>query len=182
MLEPPNRFMNSIHTQYPDDQRIKSVWLQAAGLDYPGFGDRHVLIWWENGPSTSNANSTSTDKNQECASQSADITQIIQLAGGPGNYHYYYPVVQKQKGGANLYAVQVESNQQWFLAEFTRGQRDRILELAAGLEFKKDSGVNGCRVWTRDHLEAMVEDGLLGVDVFEGVDREAPLVQRKAEI
>ncbi|KAI0079415.1 hypothetical protein K474DRAFT_1673436 [Panus rudis PR-1116 ss-1] len=34
--------------QYPDDNSSKEVFLQAAGLEHAGDGDRHVLLRWIN--------------------------------------------------------------------------------------------------------------------------------------
>jgi hypothetical protein len=76
----------------------------------------------------------------------------------------------------------VAANLQIFLGEFTRAQRNRILELARKVKFERKSVVNSCRVWTRDLLEAMVEERLIGQAMFEDVDEKVPLLRRKPEV
>jgi hypothetical protein len=148
--------MNSVYDKYPDDDNTKEIYLQAARLTYAGVGDRHVLLWWLNG---------------------VDVIQIIQLTGQPGNYGYYAPVAQQ-------YSVEsaVAANLQIFLGEFTRAQREQIMELARKVKFERKSVVNSCRTWTRDLLEAMVEEGLISQAMFEDVDEKVPLLHRKPEV
>ncbi|THH31216.1 hypothetical protein EUX98_g2975 [Antrodiella citrinella] len=42
--KPPTRFMNDVYDSFPDDDTVKKVQLQAAGLSYLGVGDRHVVV------------------------------------------------------------------------------------------------------------------------------------------
>ncbi|TFK58437.1 hypothetical protein BDN72DRAFT_890428 [Pluteus cervinus] len=147
MAEAPSRFMNSEHLTHPDDDSVKEVWIQAAGLVYSGVVDRHVMLWWLNGT-------------YEVESDVMPTTQVVQLTGNTGNYHYYCPVVKKRSRGS------ATSNQQWSLT----------------VQFTKTSTVNDCRVWTRDLLEAMVSAGLLSAEVFTTIDQEAPLVRRQPEV
>ena len=153
------RFMNNIADVFPDDNSSKEVNLQAADLTYNGLDSRHVLIWWTNGTHD----------------EGEPVTQILQLTGQPGNYNFYHPLVKKQGH------TTVSSNQQFLLGTFTRAQRDEIIELANGVAFSKTSTVNGCRVWTRDLLEAMVRAGLIAANTFKTVDEGVPLKQRVAE-
>ncbi|KAL4242402.1 hypothetical protein ABKN59_012085 [Abortiporus biennis] len=158
--EYPPKAMGSIHDKYPDDSADKDFYLQANGFSYPGYGDRHVLLWWLNG------NNTDT---------SEPIIQIIQITGQAGNYHYYYPVVQQSSEASRL------ENEQFLLGTYTRSQRDRILELCEEIGFSKKSLVNGCRVWTRDLFVKMVEEGLLSIELYNEVDKNVPLKIRLPE-
>ncbi|TFK99018.1 hypothetical protein BDV98DRAFT_572097, partial [Pterulicium gracile] len=87
------------------------------------------------------------------------VIQMIQLTGGVGQF----------------------GNELWDLGVFSRQQRDRILELAARVEFNKRSRVNSCRAWTRDLLVAMVEEGLVDPKIFVIVDGGVPLKKRAPE-
>jgi hypothetical protein len=158
-MSAPPRFINNVYGVYPDDERVKDVFLQAAGQTYSGIGDRHVLLWWSNG----------------IAGDGENVTQVVQLTGQAGNYSYYAPVakVRSQNSTAN--------NSQMLLGKFTRVQRDQLLNLAKNIKFEKQSTVNGCRVWTRDLLGAMVGAGLMSQEVFADVGTKVPLVARKAE-
>ncbi|KAK0208012.1 hypothetical protein DFS33DRAFT_403317 [Desarmillaria ectypa] len=51
--------------------------------------------------------------------------------------------------------------QTYELGTFTRDQREKMLELAADIQFNERLLHNGCRVWTRKLLGAMVNEGLL---------------------
>jgi hypothetical protein len=160
MAAPP-RALNNVHDNYPDNDKIKEVFIQAENKNYPGYGDRHVVLWW--------CNSDDTD-------DSADlITQVIQLTGQAGNYSYYAPVVKLRSIGSTQRHLQIS------LGKFTRAQRDKILDLAKSVQFHKKSTVNGCRVWTRDLLGLMVNHGLIMKAKFEHIDAEVPLVKRKEE-
>ncbi|KAJ8481059.1 hypothetical protein ONZ45_g15434 [Pleurotus djamor] len=117
--EEPPRFLQSVHIEYPDDDSTKDVYLQAASLSYPGFGDRHVLIWWLN---------ASCDEED-------DALQVIQLTGQAGNYHYFFPVVERSPTSLRA------SNQQFVLGTFTRAQREQILNLADEVAFSVTSTV-----------------------------------------
>ena len=68
-------FLTRLLAQYPDDDSIKPVFLQADGKTTVAEGeDRHVLLYWENG-----------------SGPDGDLhyIQILQLSGGPGNYNFY---------------------------------------------------------------------------------------------
>jgi hypothetical protein len=161
MTTPP-RFLESVYNAYPDDESTKEVFIQAANLSYSGTGDRHVLIWWSNG----------VDATSEAPTP---VRQVIQLTGQAGNYSYFYPV-------ANSHSPDViNDNFQASLGEFTRNQRDQIITLAKDTAFEKTSTVNGCRVWTRNLLNAMYTEGLLSQERFHEIDKTIPLVQRRAE-
>ncbi|KAF9512263.1 hypothetical protein BS47DRAFT_1088570 [Hydnum rufescens UP504] len=154
-----NRFFGDVYPQHPDDNTVKEVRLQAAGMSYPGYGDRHVLLEWTN---------RVDDKGQI-------VTQILQLTGQSGNYSYYAPVAKYRSASSR------ERNAFYSLGSFTRVQRDQILMLAKSVQFSKSSTTNGCRVWTRDLLEAMVEAKLISVAKFKEFDEGVPLVKRVAE-
>lgn len=161
MTTPP-RFLESVYNTYPDDQSTKEVFIQAANLSYSGAGDRHVLIWWSNGG----------DKTSDTPTP---VRQVIQLTGQAGNYSYFYPVANSHPPAL------IQNNFQAFLGEFSRDQHDQIITLSKGIAFEKTSIVNGCRVWTRDLLNAMVNAGLLSQERFHEIDRTIPLVRRRAE-
>lgn len=154
------RFLQNIAHSYPDDDSTKNVYLQADRLQYVGYGDRHVLIWWSNG--------THVD-------DSAPVEQCLQLTGQAGSYAYYHPVVQKRGDSS-------DSHQQFLLGTFSRAQRDKIISLADSVVFSKSSTVNSCRTWTRDLLEAMVEAQLMTTEQFRVVDEGVPLKERVPEV
>ncbi|EKM77847.1 hypothetical protein AGABI1DRAFT_130120 [Agaricus bisporus var. burnettii JB137-S8] len=160
MAAPP-KAMNNIHDKYPDNDKMKHVFIQADNKAYPGYGDRHVLLWW------SNSNDEDNDSNF--------VTQVIQLTGQAGNYNYYAPVVKPRSPTSTARHLQID------LGNFTREERDKILDLAKRVQFNKKSTVNGCRVWTRDLLESMVNQGLITKAKFESIDAEIPLMKRKEE-
>jgi hypothetical protein len=154
----PPRFLNSVYDTYPDDDSAKEVILHALGLTYSGVGDRHVLIQWNN-----------------ATTEVGLVTQMVQLTGQSGNYSYYVPV-------AKLRSAQTLLNNQLFsLGEFSRAQRDKILDLARQVVFSKTSTTNGCRVWTRDLLVAMVQAHLISQVKFNEIDAGVPLVKRVAD-
>ncbi|THH32389.1 hypothetical protein EUX98_g1812 [Antrodiella citrinella] len=154
MAPKPPRFTSDVYDSFPDDDKVKIVQLQAAGLSYSGVGDRHVVIQWYN---------------------ATNVTQLIQLSGNPGNYAFYSPWGRSEPA--------FKLNDTFYtLGEFTRAQRDIILVLADAVRFEKSSTVNSCRTWTRDLLEAMVQDGLLSQEIFDKIDQEVPLLKRRPEV
>ncbi|KAF4614425.1 hypothetical protein D9613_003338 [Agrocybe pediades] len=155
----PNKFMLSEHESYPDDSSDKEVWIQAQGLSYKGYGDRHVLIYFCN------------------SGGEVPFWQIIQLSGQASNYAYYSPVVQKH----SMESMK-DVNMNISLGTMTRAQRDQMLALAEAIKFNPKSTVNGCRVWTRDLLSAMVAAGLITQEKFEEIDKAIPLVKRVPEV
>lgn len=159
MARAPPRFLNSVYNQYPDDNSEKVVQLQAAGLTYPGYGARHVVLQWVNG-----------------IADGQRVTQILQLTGQPGNYAYFVPLAKIQPD------AWWADNEVFDLGSFTRSQRDHILALAKSIVFDRRSIVNSCRTWTRDLLEAMVGEGLLVKNTFDEIDARVPLLKRQPEI
>ncbi|KAJ6609387.1 hypothetical protein B0H10DRAFT_482449 [Mycena sp. CBHHK59/15] len=120
------------------------------------MGDRHVLICWVNG----------TD------AEGISYIQTVQLLGGPGNYNFFTPsVVRQQDAPSETFA----------LGDFTRAERDKLIELARVVKYVRTSRVNSCRTWTRDLLTAMVEEGLLVRRRFEEIDQAVPLKRRLPE-
>ena len=151
---------------FPDNASDKELYLQATGLtkDYQargGTGDRHVVLCWDN----------------TRAGIPIDVSQMIHLKGSPGEWHLEIAVKQQAVG------VKKE-NERYSLGMFSRKQRERVVELARGVVFDERSRVNTCRVWTRDLLEAMAEDGMIpfGREKFEEIDGDVPLLRRKAEV
>ena len=68
----------------------------------------------------------------------------------------------------------MSNNQLFSLGEFSRAQRDEILDLARQVVFLKMSTTNGCRVWTRDLLMAMVQANLISQATFDEIDAGVP--------
>jgi hypothetical protein len=158
-MAPPSKYLQNFYNKYSDNNENKEVCLQAAGRTYLGTGDRHVTLLWENGHSEDGANT---------------IIQLIQLTGGSGNYNFYSPVAESRRNGS------ISGNNELFsLGIFSRPHRDRIIEIADGIHFAKKSNKNGCRVWTRDILQALVQEGLISQSKFEEVDKGVPLVVQK---
>ena len=154
----PPRFLNSVYDVHPDDDSMKEVTLHAKGLTYSGMGDRHVLLQWNN-----------------ATTEIGPVMQIIQLTGQSGNYSYYVPVAQVCSEEFMI------NNQLFSLGEFSRAQRDEILDLARQVVFSKTSTTNGCRVWTRDLLVAMVQANIISQSKFNEIDVGVPLVKRIAD-
>ncbi len=89
----------------------------------------------------------------------ARVVQVIELVGIAGDYTFKSPV-------ARLHRPMQHPNTSFFLGEFSREEREIILELAREVEFDGRSTRNGCRVWLRELLEAMVQEGVhFGRDV-----------------
>jgi hypothetical protein len=158
-MSTPSRFLKSVHVEYPDDNSTKEVYLQAEGLTYSGVGDRHVLLCWLNGVTKDGSN----------------VTQIVQLTGQAGNYSYFAPVAKIRSAESSKRNLFIS------LGKYTRAQRDQVLELAKNVKFEKKSTTNGCRVWTRDLLEAMAVAGLISQAYFADIDTKIPLVRRQSE-
>ncbi|TFK99012.1 hypothetical protein BDV98DRAFT_606489 [Pterulicium gracile] len=155
-LRPP-RFMPNLYTQHPNDNSDKSVQVQAFRTSaQEDFSNRHVLLQWTNARIGSGPDDDDTCK----------VIQMIQPTGGVGQF-------------GTQDNDQATNSGTWGV--FSRKQRDRILELAARVEFNKRSRVNSCRAWTRDLLVAMVEAGLVDPKVFEVVDGGVPLKKRAPE-
>lgn len=149
--------INPYGDQYPDDNTIKEIVLQADGLVAANPDDRHVLIRWTNG----------TDDEGNL------FTQIIHLSGGPGNYHFHTPQVKIHVKELDTLHV---------LGDYTREQRNKIIILAKAIQFNKKSHVNNCQTWMRDLLAAMVNDGLLSSETFDKIDVDVPLKKRIPEL
>ncbi|KAA1470929.1 hypothetical protein DENSPDRAFT_80744 [Dentipellis sp. KUC8613] len=143
---------------YPDNQDTKEVFLQAAGTHYSG-SERHVLLYWTN-----------------YIKKPMIVAHITQLLGIPGAYHW--------ENAATLQDYDTFLHHDTYsLGEYSRAQRDRIIELAEHLDFVPTSTVNSCRTWMRDLLDAMVKDPdvALDPDIFSMIDEEVPLLVRRPE-
>jgi hypothetical protein len=106
----PPKFLNSSYDSYPDDNSDKEVYVEAAGLTYNEYQDRHVLLrWFNRTPQALNDNG---------------IMQLIQLTEQAGNYAYYSPVAKIRSLESGT------ANKTWLLGTYTRAQRDEILRLA----------------------------------------------------
>ncbi|PBK85416.1 hypothetical protein ARMGADRAFT_1129555 [Armillaria gallica] len=140
-----------------DDESDKEVFIEAAGSSYNGV-ERHVLMYWDNGT-----------LNQ------ARVVQVVELVGIPGDYTFKSPV-------ARLHRPMQHPDTSSFLGEFSREERDIIIELARKVEFDERSTKNGYRVWLRELLETMVQEGFLSDETFEVIDREVPLVKRRPQV
>ncbi|KAJ3727072.1 hypothetical protein C8R42DRAFT_717893 [Lentinula raphanica] len=142
----------------PDDDTEKDVYLQAHGHNFDGR-ERHVVIHWVNGTLADNP-----------------VTQIVQLSGIRGRF-VFDSLVAKLRNPATL-----DSHTQYYLGSFTRGERQLLLRLADEIEFDKTSVVNGCRVWMRELLLALVREGLISEETFEVIEEEVPLPKRMPEM
>ncbi|KAH9855222.1 hypothetical protein C2E23DRAFT_611986 [Lenzites betulinus] len=150
--------INPLGHIHPDDDSTKSVFLQADGKTTATTGDRHVLLCWIN-----------------YQDEEKTVTQILQLSGGPGNYSFHNPVVKYQSQQS------YETNTFYTLGDYTRAQRDRIVEIARGLDFNMKTRVNSCRTWTRQLFVAMMAEGLLSQEIFDKIDKDVPLRKPEAE-
>ncbi|KAJ3988811.1 hypothetical protein F5890DRAFT_256501 [Lentinula detonsa] len=141
----------------PDDDTEKDVYLQAHGHNFDGQ-ERHVVIYWVNGTLADNP-----------------VTQIVQLSGIRGNF-VFDSLVAKLRNPATL-----DSHTQYYLGSFTRVERQLLLQLADQVVFDKASVVNGCRVWMRELLVAMVKENMISEETFEVIEEEVPLPKRIPE-
>ena len=157
-VEARRRALNPFGDQYPDDDSIKEVVLEADGLVAVNPDDRHVLLRWTNAIADGNR-----------------YTQIIHLTGGPGNYNFYTPQVKIH----SKQSLQVNATHE--LGEYTRPQRDQIIALARAVSFSRGLRVNNCQTWMRDLLEAMVGANLPSKTEFDKIDVDVPLKERIAE-
>jgi hypothetical protein len=153
--------INPLGHLYPDDDTPKAVVLQADGHETATTGDRHVLLCWV---------SYSSEKD------GIHATQILQLSGGPGNYSFQHPMVQNQPKNS------IDVNKSYDLGSFTRAQRNRIVEIARGVDFNMKSRVNSCRTWTRMLFVAMIDEGLLAQETFDMIDEDVPLRKPLPEV
>lgn len=157
--------MLNLYTQHPDDDTPKLVQVQAfLPVQQTHTTDRHVLLLWVNAtldPGTSNA---------------CEVIQMTQLTGGVGGFGYFAPLAQKQVPDYRA------KNAFWDLGVFTRKERDKILELAERVEFRKESRVNNCQTWLRDLLMMMVDEGMIEESVFEDVDKGVPFKRKRPEL
>ena len=97
MAAPP-RFLPNVYSTYPDDGRVKTVTLRAAGTSFSGIGDRHVLIQWTNSPDD----------------MDPEAVQILQLSGGVGSYSFFHPYAEMHSSAVK------ESNTFYVLGDYTR--------------------------------------------------------------
>ncbi|KAM5531433.1 hypothetical protein V8D89_014890 [Ganoderma adspersum] len=157
------RILNPYGDKFPDDDSEKEIRLEAVGKKRAGPNDdRHVCLCW-------------TDGMLGEGDDAALCTQVIHLTGGPGAYAFYTPQTRLDS------SISRDQNTFYTLGRYTRAQREQILELASRVSYDRRSWVNGCRVWMRDLLEAMVNAGLLQKPIFEYLDSEIPLKKRVAE-
>lgn len=138
---------------------MKEILLYAAGHSGNMIDPRHVYICWSNG-STEEGNF---------------IMQIIQLAKQGNYFHYYDPYMEV------CHRDTLEDYQQWILGTFSLEQREKIIELASQVDFVRDWTSNGCRVWIRKLLSAMVEAVLIDRMLYEHLRRSIPLPQDQPE-
>ena len=157
------RILNPYGDKFPDDGTEKEIKLEALGKKRAGPNDdRHVCLYWTNGVVGEG------DEEAQCA-------QVLHLTGGPGAYAFYTPQTRLQDPTTHA------QDTSYVLGRYTRAQREQILELASRVSYDRQSWVNGCRVWMRDLLEAMVDAGLLQKSIFKYLDSEIPLKKRITE-
>ncbi|KAJ7598599.1 hypothetical protein C8J56DRAFT_169847 [Mycena floridula] len=148
----------SMNLRFPDDESTKDVILAARGTAKGSDTEpRHVFIYWEN-----------------CCNNDQNVLarQVVQLEKHGDTYVYLEPNIKLD--GFVDYETRI-------LGQFTRDQREKILELAADVEFAKRSLVNGSRVWTRKLLGRMVDEQLIGLETFLTVVDMVPLPREQAE-
>ncbi|KAF5345292.1 hypothetical protein D9758_008472 [Tetrapyrgos nigripes] len=142
----------------PDDDTDKDVYMQAHGTSFDGR-ERHVVIHWKNG-----------------RLGDSPVTQLVQLSGIRGNFSYDSLPIAKIRNAATM-----DSHTQYYLGTFTREERKLLLELAKDIEYESTSTINGCRVWMRDLLLAMVNKDLISEETFDQIEENVPLPERQPE-
>ncbi|THV06684.1 hypothetical protein K435DRAFT_743149 [Dendrothele bispora CBS 962.96] len=155
----PSMTSVNYYTFIPDDQTEKDVYLQAHGTKFDGR-ERHVVIHWKNG--------TLGD---------SPVTQLVQLSGIRGKYAYdSLTPMAKIRNSATM-----DSHTQYYLGSFSREERQILLQLAGNVEYESTSTINGCRVWMRDLLSAMVGRDLISEETFDDIAENVPLPERRDE-
>jgi len=142
----------------PDDDSEKDVYLQAHGHNFDGR-ERHVVIHWLNGTLADNP-----------------VSQVVQLTGIRGKFLFENEPVARLRN-----PVTMDNHTQYYLGSFTREERQLVLRLAQEVKFDGRSVVNGCRVWMRDLLQAMVKENLISEETFEVIEKQVPLPNRLHE-
>lgn len=90
-------------------------------------------------------------------------------------YYGYTPITFTKSSKPSGGHIQEFFNYRISLGPFTRVQRDRIIELAEQVRsFPRNSRVNGCRVWLRDLLVLLVNDGMVSDETFNKLDSDVP--------
>ncbi len=159
----PTSNVTDLSLKYPDDESEKKVYLQARGpLSGSLHTPRHVWIFWDNGSSST-------------AGSNILIHQIIQLERWGDRFYYVEPNIKQR------IRDKAQESQTYELGTFTRDQREKMLELAADIQFNERSLHNGCRVWTRKLLGAMVNEGLLDRMDFVALIDLVPLPYEQPE-
>lgn len=158
-------YLMNIYTHFPDNQRLKEVFVEATGLSFPGYGGRHVMILWNNGDY------------RQVDGKTNPVYQLVQLSQYSDS-SYYFTSFEPCCRSANS----TDLNYRVSLGFFTRAQRDRIIKLAEQVRFRHNLRVNGCRVWLQDLLVLMGNDGMVSNETFDQLDRDVPLVIRQREI
>ncbi|ETW78535.1 hypothetical protein HETIRDRAFT_453187 [Heterobasidion irregulare TC 32-1] len=143
---------------FPDNNASKPIYFETPGLEPAAvLGSRHVLLIWDN------------DRGGTL------VHQVMQLTGIPSRYFYDTSPVAKLRNPATR-----PLNTYISLGTFTRAQRDAILELAKAVPYDPASYINGCQVWTRDLLQAMIAHGYLAESTFRQIEAVVPLIHRRA--
>jgi len=149
----PTRGPGDVSLEYGDDRSIKEVFLQAAGLrkDPDPSKPRHVLIYWVNA----------------VLSGGIEIWDTTQLESHGHWHQYHYPNALK------VSSVERTHNQTISLGMFTSEQREKLLELAADVEY--DELATESRVWMQKLLAKMVDENLVSRRLFDTVREAVPL-------
>ncbi|EIN12429.1 hypothetical protein PUNSTDRAFT_42049 [Punctularia strigosozonata HHB-11173 SS5] len=132
--------LHAMAERFQDDNSLKKVFIQGAlrNKDFANADvDRHVHLFWFN-------------------EDTPEITviEILHLSGSWGSLQFEHA---KRSRRADFDVV----NETYLLGYFTRAQRDQICKLAKDVQYNPKSHVNGCRVWMRDLLDAMMKDALV---------------------
>jgi hypothetical protein len=134
---------------YPDDDSTKTVILEAWGFETVGRTEqRHVMITW---------------LNDIMLDGETVASQFVQLRGTPGSYS-----IEDGNQVCRLRSIEtLENYRNYKLGDFDRGGREKIIRLSNEVSFDPGSFTDGCRVWTRQLLMAMQEEGLVEQEVVD---------------
>jgi len=157
--------------RFPDTDGDKDIFVMAAGvLRAPPETPRHVMIIWQNGtiPGIPSSNGGAP----------TGVYQMLQLEfnTSTGRYFLQDPCVKPRS------KISIDNSTMWKLGSFNLDQREAIAELATEIEYEPKSKVNGCRVWLRDLLTAMVNKGFIDANQLGLIQDRVPLPRRVPEL
>lgn len=143
----------SSYSDFPDNDDAKEVFVQASGFITKSMAEaRHIVIGWVNGQH-----------------EGQQVWEILQLGKAGDTYYYQYPYLE-QRARTNHKAWET-----WSLGGLSRDQREKIVELAEDIPYRKKSNNEGSRFWAARLLLEMMHEGLITHSLLARMQAEVPL-------